>query len=29
MLMKDYLFQFAEGTLKEVNKNIELFKILS
>lgn len=27
--MKDYLFQFAEGTGKEVNKNIEIFKIMS
>jgi hypothetical protein len=27
-IMKDYYFQFAEGSIKQVNRNIETFKYL-
>lgn len=26
-IMKDYYYQFAEGNAKQVNKNIETFKL--
>jgi hypothetical protein len=29
VLMKDYLFQFAEGTVKQVSKNIDIFKLMA
>lgn len=28
LLMKDFYFQFAEGNLKQVNKNIDTFKLM-
>ncbi len=28
-IMKDYYFQFAEGNIKRVNRNIETFKYLT
>lgn len=27
--MKDFFYQFAEGNLKQVNKHIELFKVMA
>lgn len=27
IIMKDFYFQFAEGNIKQVNKNIETFRL--
>ena len=29
IMMKDFFFQFAEGNIKQVNKHIEIFKIMA
>jgi len=29
IMMKDFFFQFAEGNIKQVNKHIEIFKIMT
>ena len=28
-MMKDFFFQFAEGNIKQVNKHIEIYKIMT